>query len=100
MVNYCEITVGGCREEYIVYCNGNESSGLGWFQMGWVKRGTCPLWWGEESAIHILQNCQETQKWKEKFLGIKWLQMNEVTVEETCKALQNYGSEAVRHIFI
>lgn len=43
MVNYCEIKVGGCREEYIVYCNGNEWSGLGWFRMDWVERGNCPL---------------------------------------------------------
>ena len=43
MVNYCGIKVEGCREEYTVHCNGNEKSGLGWFRMGWVERGTCPL---------------------------------------------------------
>ena len=43
MINYCEIKVGGCRDEYVVHCNGNEGSGLGWSRMGSVKRGTCPL---------------------------------------------------------
>jgi len=43
MVNYCEIKVGGCKEEYILHYNGNERNGLGWFRKGWVKRGTCPL---------------------------------------------------------
>ena len=72
MVIYCEIKVGGCREECIVHCNGNERSWLGWFQMGWVKRGTCSLCRGEESAFHILLNYHETQRWKKEFLGIKW----------------------------
>jgi hypothetical protein len=42
---------------------------------GELKTGMCPLCWDEESVIHILLHCQETQ-WTEKHVGKKWLQMN------------------------
>jgi predicted metal-binding transcription factor (methanogenesis marker protein 9) len=41
-----------------------------------VEGGTCPLCQGEQSATHILLNCQETQRLRENFLDKKWLQMN------------------------
>jgi hypothetical protein len=77
--------VGGCKEDYIVQCNRKKRSGLVWFQMGiWklkglrggVERGTCSLSQCGENAIHTLLNCKETNRWREKYLNKKWLQMN------------------------
>jgi hypothetical protein len=41
------------------------------------KKGRCPLCSEEEDPIHILLKCSETRKWREQFLSIKWLSLNE-----------------------
>ena len=41
-----------------------------------VEGGTCPLCQGEQSATHILPNCQETQRLRGNFLDKKRLKMN------------------------
>jgi hypothetical protein len=41
------------------------------------ETGRCPLCSEEEDAVHILLKCSETRKWREQFLSIKWLRLNE-----------------------
>jgi hypothetical protein len=74
------------REEYIVCCTRNERSRLAWFRTGvWklggmrkgFEKGRCPLCSADEDAVHILLKCSETRKWREQFLSIKWLRLNE-----------------------
>jgi hypothetical protein len=43
-----------------------------------VGKGVWPLCWCEESAPHILLNWQTTKRYREKYLGKKWLHMNDV----------------------
>jgi hypothetical protein len=58
------------REEYVACCSRKGRSGLGWFKAGTGKlRGTrkglefgrCPLYNGEEDAVHILLNAQKQE---------------------------------------
>jgi len=46
---------------------------------GGVITGTSPSCWGKDSFTHTLLNCKETKRLRAKYLGKKWLQMNEVT---------------------
>jgi hypothetical protein len=59
----------------------NGRSWLAWFWKevwklkglrGGFERGTCLLCRPEESAPHILLNCQKAKRWREKFLSVKW----------------------------
>jgi hypothetical protein len=86
------------------------STPLGWFRLeiwklwglwGGVERGTCPLCRREESATHILLNCQKTKRWREKYLGKKWPQRNDAAaIKKLVKVLQNYRSKTVWHISV
>jgi hypothetical protein len=79
----------------------NGRSWLAWFWKvvwklnglrGGFERGTCVLMPAEESAPHILLNCWKAERWRGKFLSMKWKLLR------TCDMLQNYRSEAIRHI--
>jgi hypothetical protein len=41
------------------------------------EKGRCPLCSEEKDPMHILLKCSETRKWREQFLSIKWLRLNE-----------------------
>jgi hypothetical protein len=41
------------------------------------EKGRCPLCSEDKDAIHILLKSSETRKWREQFLSIKWLMLNE-----------------------
>jgi hypothetical protein len=41
------------------------------------ERGRCPLCLGEEGAKHIILECCETKKWREKYVHSNWLNINE-----------------------
>jgi hypothetical protein len=42
-----------------------------------LEKGRCPLCSEDEDAVHMFLKCSETRKWREKFLSMKWLGLNE-----------------------
>jgi hypothetical protein len=54
-----------------------------------------------EDATHFLLNCQGTQRWREKILGKKGLQVNDAVVASkklVWQSLQSCKTAASRHI--
>jgi hypothetical protein len=74
------------REYYVMCGSRNDIMGIAWFRTGiWKLRGIrkgleigrCPLFNGEEDAIHILLKCPETRRLREHPLSRKWQIINE-----------------------
>jgi hypothetical protein len=74
------------KECYVERCTRKERMGMIWWRAGiWklrrirkgFERGRCPLCLGEEGAKHIILECCETKKWREKYVHSNWLNMNE-----------------------
>jgi hypothetical protein len=62
------------REDYVVCGSRNDRMGIAWFRAGiWKVRGVrkgleivrCPLYSGEEDAVHIILKCPETRRLRE-----------------------------------
>jgi hypothetical protein len=86
------------KECYVEKCTRNERMGIIWWKAGiwklrgirWgFERGRCPLCLGEEDAKHIILECCETNKWREKYVHSNWLNINEDLAYKTITSCNN-----------
>jgi hypothetical protein len=77
---YCDMKLLWDRQDYVKCVSRNDRMGIALFRAGiWKLRGIrkgseigrCPLYNGEEDAVHILLKCPETRRLRERLLSRK-----------------------------